>query len=287
MRRDHRHHPRRARRGALALAAVVALVTLAACGSSGSDGASTTIDPTPTSFGGTTAAGGKVLRILVTNDDGVEAPGIDALVTGLETLPDVTVTVVAPAEQQSGTGGSITDGPLTVKDATTASGHAAKAVDGFPADTIRAAFDDLGIKADLVVSGINSGQNLSALADISGTIGAARAAVAKGIPALAVSQGVGKTFDYPAAIPFVLDWVKGHRAAVLDGTAAKDVSNMNVPSCSTGKIRGQLELPGGTTGGATLLGVQDCSSTVTGQKEDGAAFLAGFVTLTEPLRPKA
>ena len=71
------------------------------------------------------------LHILVTNDDGVGAPGIDAVVQALSALPATEVTVVAPATNQSGTGGQTTPGPLTVTDATTASGYPAKAVAGF------------------------------------------------------------------------------------------------------------------------------------------------------------
>ena len=59
----------------------------------------------------------------------------------------------------------------------TASGYEARAVEGFPADTIRVAFDELGLTPDLVVSGINEGQNLGPVVDLSGTVGAARAAV--------------------------------------------------------------------------------------------------------------
>jgi 5'/3'-nucleotidase len=75
------------------------------------------------------------LRVLVTNDDGVGAAGIDALVEALQTL-ELDITVVAPATEQSGQGGKVTDGPLTVTDTTTASGFPAKAVAGFPADTV-------------------------------------------------------------------------------------------------------------------------------------------------------
>ena len=133
-----------------------------------------------------------VLTVLVTNDDGVGAPGINAVVQGLRTLPKTQVTVVAPLMNQSGTGGKTTPGKLTVTKATTASGYPARAVAGYPADTVTWAVKDHGIsfRPDLVVSGINFGQNIGPLADLSGTVGAARAAVKLGIPALAASQGV-------------------------------------------------------------------------------------------------
>ena len=143
----------------------------------------------------------------MTNDDGVGAEGIDVLVTALTAIDGVEVTVVAPATQQSGTGGNATEGPLTTNEATTASGYEARAVEGFPSDTIRVAFDELGLTPDLVVSGINEGQNLGPIVDASGTVGAARAGVRRGVPALAVSQGVGQDLDYEVAAGLVTDWV--------------------------------------------------------------------------------
>ncbi len=139
--------------------------------------------------------------ILVTNDDGIAAAGLDALVTRLRTLPGVSVQVVAPAHNQSGTDGRTTPGTLRHEPATTASGVPGTAVDGFPADTVRVALDDLQLHPTLVVSGINKGQNLGPIAAISGTVGAARAAAQRGIPAIAVSLGSpehGADYDYTA-----------------------------------------------------------------------------------------
>ncbi len=76
----------------------------------------------------------KTLTVLVTNDDGVGAPGIDAVVQGLRSLPKTKVVVVAPLINQSGTGGKTTPGPLTVTSTTTASGYPAHAVAGYPAE---------------------------------------------------------------------------------------------------------------------------------------------------------
>ncbi|MEJ7584266.1 MAG: 5'/3'-nucleotidase SurE [Acidimicrobiales bacterium] len=220
--------------------------------------------------------------MLVTNDDGVTAAGIDTLVTALETLPDVDVAVVAPADDKTGTGGMTTAGRLTTTDATTASGHPAKGVDGFPADTIRAAIEDLGLEVDLVVSGINAGQNLGSLVNVSGTVGAARAASAAGIPALAVSQGIGDPFDYPAALPYVLDWVRERRQDLIAGTVPDAVANMNVPSCPAGEVRGLREEVLDADATAGLVVPQDCTST-SDPAGDVAAFNAGYATLTAPL----
>ena len=107
--------------------ALVALIALGAGGSLASAGAATRPAATTQAV---------PLRILVTNDDGVAAPGIDALVNALQNIPNVEVTVIAPATNQSGTGPNFTTSPITVSPATTASGDAATAVAGFPADTV-------------------------------------------------------------------------------------------------------------------------------------------------------
>jgi 5'/3'-nucleotidase len=238
----------------------------------------------------TTAASGAAsgpLSIVVTNDDGFGAAGINALVSALTAMDGVEVTVVAPATQQSGTGGSTTAGALTTSAQTLQSGYAATAVAGFPADTIRVAFDDMGLEPDLVISGINEGQNLGPVVDLSGTVGAARAAVRQGVPALAVSQGVGQAYDYEVAAQLVVDWINENRDALAAGEVPADVVlNLNVPSCDTGEVRGTLEVDSATTGDA--LAASDCSSTADGLTDDVTGFANGFATLTQvPVEPAA
>lgn len=267
------------------------LVVFAGCSGDSDQGAS------PTSVRGTAATtttsvpAERDLHILVTNDDGVRAEGIDTLVRALNGVEGVDVTVVAPAGQQSGTGGKATAGPLTRRPAKTASGHAAIAVDGFPADTIRVALDDLGLEPDLVISGINEGQNLGPLVEISGTVGAARAAARRGIPALAVSQGLGEPLDFAEGAAIVVRWLEEHRDALALGEVPADVVvNLNVPSCDAGEVRGTLEvaLAPDLDGFAATT---DCTSTATGFTEDVAAFGNGFATITdvsvEPAAPPA
>jgi 5'-nucleotidase len=292
-RREARVDSRRSTRlVALALAAAVAV---AACGGgddeepsipqSGERETTTTQATTTTSA---PAAGDEgALQIVVTNDDGVAAAGIDALVTALTAVDGVEVTVVAPADQRSGTGGSATEGPLTRTEQALASGYAATAVDGFPADTIRVAFDDLGLQPDLVISGINEGQNLGPLVDASGTVGAARAALRRGVPALAVSQGIGTTYDYEVAAQLVVDWLEENRDALAAGDFPADVVlNLNVPSCGAGEVRGTLEVDSATAGDP--VAAQDCTATAEGFADDVTAFTNGFATLTEvPIEPAA
>jgi 5'-nucleotidase len=274
----------RNRPAALAIAVVLALGSaglIGGCGSSGGSDSSPSTTAAKAEETTTTAAKSEKLQILVGNDDGYSAPGIDVLVRALQTLDDVEVTVVAPLEQQSGQGGKTTEGELEVTDVETASGYPAKAVDGFPADAINVAFDDLGVEPDLVITGINEGQNVGPLVDVSGTVGAARAGVAHGVPALATSQGTD-SFDYESAVPFILDWVEEHRDALLAGDAPVEVMSMNIPSCKAGKIRGLLEVEVGTDG-TDALGMQDCVSTTPEDDltTDVAAFLDGFVSLSE------
>ena len=166
------------------LATLVSALVLVGCG-----GGSTASHP---STSAPPSTGSHVLQVLVTNDDGVGAPGINAVVEALRALPGTKVTVVAPAANQSGTGNKTTNGALTATTATTASGYPAKAVAGYPVDTVIWAVDQKGIsgRPALVVSGVNDGENVGPLTSISGTVGAARAAAARGIPALAASQGV-------------------------------------------------------------------------------------------------
>jgi len=272
----------RSRPARFAVAAAV-LLTLFGCGSDAeSDGteAATTTEVAETT---TTVAAAEPLSILVTNDDGYAAEGIDALVTGLRTLDGVELTVVAPLDQRSGTGGSSTEGDLAVTDVELPSGFEAQAVDGFPADTVRVAVDDQKMTPDLVVSGINQAQNLGPVIDISGTVGAARAAVARGIPGLATSQGTGDPFDYEAAVPFVLDWVTEHRAALASGDEPVDVTNLNVPSCTVGEVRGLADVEADVDGDATqALAPQDCASTVPLDEGSGdvAAFATGYATIS-------
>jgi 5'-nucleotidase len=231
------------------------------------------------------------LTILVTNDDGVTAPGINATVQALTALPHTKVTVVAPLTNQSGTGPKVTGAALTVTDATTASGYPAKAVGGYPADTIIWAIDDHGVsqRPDLVVSGINLGENIGPLASLSGTVGAAETGLARGIPALAVSQGVdnGQAADFSQGAKYLVAWVQSHRKALLaakKGTAAEANGNLNVPTCATGHIRGPVNVAVGPTLTGYSIGTVDCASTATKPKTDVQAFVEGFASLS-PLHP--
>ena len=263
---------------------VLVVLVVAGCGGDGDDDSdeasseSTTRESTPAE----SPQVSRDLAVLVTNDDGVGAPGIDAIVEGLRGVPGIEVTVVAPAGERSGSGGRSTPGSLPTSEVTTASGYEATAVDGFPADTIRAAVDDLGLEPDLVVSGINAGQNLGQLTEVSGTVGAARAAVAEGVPALAVSAELGRP-DYGTAAAHALSWIEDHRDELAGGEAEAVVTNMNVPTCPDGSVREVVEVPVATETGDEVLPPDqiDCASSVVEPSDDVEAFNNGYVPVSE------
>jgi 5'-nucleotidase len=230
------------------------------------------------------------LRILVSNDDGVAAPGIDALVKALVAEPNVTVTVVASAENQSGSGAKTTPDGVTASDTTTASGYPAVAVQGLPADAVVHGLTVvLEERPDLVISGANAGQNLGPFLDVSGTIGAARAAAQRGIPALAVSAGLGDPIDFTIATSDAIQWLRDHRAALIASTAAPtSVDNLNAPTCPTGQVRGLVDVTADTAAPqADALAAPDCTSTVAAPSTDVAAFLVGYATLSQVPRQPA
>ena len=222
--------------------------------------ASTTSTAPPTTAAPSTTAAPGVLHILVSNDDGVEAPGIAALVDALQALPNVEITVVAPAVNQSGTGGKTTPGTLVVAPATMVNGFAATAVAGYPADSVNYAFDVLGLHPDVVVAGTNHGQNLGPIVDVSGTVGAARAGNRHGVPSIAVSQGAGEPPAYAVSAKFAADWLQAHRGDLAAATAGQ-VVNINVPTCAQGEPGPLTSVPVATDIGGrhVLAGGVDCA----------------------------
>jgi len=126
-------------------------------------------------------------RILLTNDDGVTAPGLQAMAEALRALGEVQV--VAPTENQSAKGTALTTAdPIHRTDVLLPNGMRAIGLSATPATTLRIAVTKIAVaRPDLVVSGINNGVNTGLAAYISGTVAAAREAAAMGIPAIASS----------------------------------------------------------------------------------------------------
>src|ERR1043166_2334624 len=127
------------------------------------------------------------MLILLTNDDGIMAPGIVAMYRELTHLGDVSV--VAPEQVQSATGHGITlTAPLLTSQVTIENAYTGTAVDGRPADCVKLAVNQLLPRLpDLVVSGINSGANVGINVIYSGTVAAAIEAAFLGLPAIAIS----------------------------------------------------------------------------------------------------
>ena len=232
------------------------------------------------------------ITVMVTNDDGYSAAGIDTLVQALRKVKNTKVVVVAPATNQTGKGGSTSPTPLTTSAAKTASGDDATAVQGTPADTVTAALDQLGVKPDVVMSGINIGQNMGTLVDLSGTVGAARMAARRGIPAVALSQGIGDAPQYESAAKLAVAWLASHRAALAKKprTAPTDVVNINVPNCPSGKPRGVKQVTTATNSENAIAGV-DCAAALTKPTTDIEGFNAGWAVQApvsiEPTTPSS
>jgi 5'-nucleotidase len=265
------------------LLAVLALVAVS-CGSDDDKDDAAPSTTTTTEASTSTTAAAKTLEILVTNDDGYSAKGIDAVVEALRAEPDTHVTVVAPYDNQSGQGDKTTPGTLVTHEVKTISGYDAIGVEGHPADTVIEAIDVLHLTPDLVVSGTNEGQNIGPFTEISGTVGAAKQAVRKGIPALASSTGLVKDHesDHAVAAKLVVDWVREHRDAILDGSAPVEIRNLNVPTCVTGELRGLVEAPLATDFKGRDASIQDCTSTKPESElvDDVDAFANGYAALT-------
>jgi 5'-nucleotidase len=236
------------------------------------------------------------IKVLVANDDGVGAPGIDALVEALRSDGDLQVSVFAPSGNRSGSGGNVTRTGLVVEPATTISGFPAVSVSGFPADGVLfGVLHDLPVRPDLVVSGVNQGENISELVNLSGTVGAALAGVHLGIPAIAASLQLGQDAFFPEAAGFVLDIIQElkKRGNVLEGVAL----NVNYPGRNRSDLAGVRVVPLGrlsdivgyteksTAGSARTFDAITASTNHPEDPPNDANLLAqGYVTLT-PLRP--
>ena len=136
------------------------------------------------------------MKLIVTNDDGIEAEGLETLVGLASRWGEVVV--VAPAEPQSGVGHRLTtEGPIRVDRQT----ENRFRVWGTPADCVRLALSQLAPDGDRVLSGINNGSNLGVDVYDSGTVAAAREAAILGYKAIALSQyrAKGRSIDWPLA----------------------------------------------------------------------------------------
>jgi 5'-nucleotidase len=162
------------------------------------------------------------LRILITNDDGIAAPGLAALETALSRVGEVYV--CAPLSEQSGTSRGITvRRPLRFHSA----GERRYAVDGTPADSVMVALClVLDAHPDVVVSGINNGPNLGENVFYSGTVAGAAEGAKHGIPSIAVSVSERENLDFTPAAEFTACLTK---RIVEKGLPRGVALNVNVP----------------------------------------------------------
>lgn len=180
-----------------------------------------------------------IKHILVTNDDGVFAPGLLALAQEMRKLADVTI--LAPDRNWSGSGHVKTlDRPLRVKEVILADGSAALASDGAPSDCVALAllgfFDE---KIDLVVSGINPMANLGHDVTYSGTVTAAMEAIIWDVPGIAFSLGTNEKnsepLNYAAAACIARQIVE---KTMQHSLHAGMLFNVNVPYLPLAEIKG-------------------------------------------------
>jgi len=169
-------------------------------------------------------------HVLVTNDDGIDAPGIAALVDAIKA--DFRVTVAAPSEDQSGTGHGITyRAPVLVEERPGSDGVRRFAVHALPATCVRIAVTALCVQdpPTLVLSGINRGDNAGRSTWVSGTLGAAREGALAGLPAVAFSAVVvhGQDPDFAGAARWARLVLDRLRAAGLP--AAGSLVKVEIP----------------------------------------------------------
>ncbi len=148
------------------------------------------------------------LFVVLSNDDGFDAPGLRALIDALQPIADVIV--AAPAAEQSGKGHSLLlRDPIFVTERKQAQGPSWYAIDAPPASCVRLAVESLlPRRPDLVISGVNRGDNLGATVYHSGTLGPAREAAIVGIPSIAVSLRGDAEADYRAAAEYIRQLVE-------------------------------------------------------------------------------
>jgi 5'-nucleotidase len=175
------------------------------------------------------------MRILITNDDGVTSEGVFALKKALESKHEVTV--IAPDRNWSISGHSRTmDRPLRVFEVKLADGSTAFSTDGTPADCVAlASLGFLNDKPELVISGINHGNNLGDDITYSGTVAAAMEGIISGIPSIAVSMNTSPEWPVHMGASFVARMVD----RIVEYELARDILlNVNIPNLSEEEIKG-------------------------------------------------
>lgn len=179
------------------------------------------------------------MRILLSNDDGVMAPGIRALANALREIGEVFV--VAPAGEQSATSHSITvHDPIRVDGVDIGDGITAYKCGGTPVDCVKLGLEGLAIDADVVISGINAGYNLGTDVLYSGTVGAAVEGYLHGVPSFAFSFEGKRAEDMEVVAK---EAVKVLRRFYSVASKEKMLINVNFPPIREGGYQGVRVVP--------------------------------------------
>jgi len=184
------------------------------------------------------------MHILLTNDDGIFAPGLAAIYKPLAQLG--TVTVAAPSECRSGAGHSITLDELTFEYVDIVGKFAGYSVNGSPADCVKLAIKELiaaNDPVDMVVSGMNHGANVGINVFYSGTVAGAIEAAFYNLPAIAVSAAADEPLDFERAAEYAFEAI-GQLKELPPG----EVVNLNIPRLSKGTPKGVKVVPQSTCG---------------------------------------
>jgi 5'-nucleotidase len=179
----------------------------------------------------------KRLHVLISNDDGIDSPGIHALVQEVKKI--ARVTVVAPDKQQSAVGHAITVGyPLRWSRFYENGKFFGYAVEGTPADAVKLAVRSiLDEKPDMLISGINHGSNTAVSIIYSGTVSAATEGTILGIPSVAISLTTYEKPDFTYSAKFAR---KLAVCVAKKGLPEGTLLNVNVPAVPESKVRGVL-----------------------------------------------
>jgi len=191
------------------------------------------------------------MNILISNDDGYQAPGIEALAAALEDI--AYIHVVAPDRDRSGASNSLTlDSPIRARQGS----NGYTCVDGTPTDCVHLAITGLlDVEPDMVVAGINSGANLGDDVLYSGTVAAAMEGRFLGFPAIAVSLVTERPTYYETAARVAMELVKRCTTFALP---ADTILNVNVPDVPWDELKGMQ---------ATRLGHRHKSEPVVRQQD--------------------
>jgi 5'-nucleotidase len=233
------------------------------------------------------------MQILLTNDDGIYAPGLAAMERALERLGKVNV--VAPAVEQSGVGHSITFlSPLMAKEVFEGERRRGWAVEGSPADCVKLALSEFCPEPDLLVSGINGGLNLGINVLYSGTVAGATEGAVFGIKSFAVSMEYDEHAKFDQAAEMAVRLIE--QILALRDSGKHRLYNINIPTVALERATEVRVVPMATVGwpadfdrrvdpkGRRYYWAMGTPAVpAVGELTDLEAWQKGYVTLT-PLR---